>query len=188
MHTGLQHRVLFMIACIPSAVPAGQTPSPTPRPSSVGASDRSSPGSLKQQPPAHEFSPGYSPTPALVAQGIEHRPPEPCAQVRILPRALPKLLVSCPFHTGPAAPSLGLSIDLSIDLFNPSRRLHRGGGVGAEVMTGHMRNRGDRRGSCWSTSVSPRTTSVNKPKARPGNRRCAPSNAATATPSTANFK
>ena len=25
--------------------------------------------------------------PALVAQGIEHRPPEPCAQVRILPRA-----------------------------------------------------------------------------------------------------
>src|SRR5690606_30931989 len=26
-------------------------------------------------------------TPALVAQGIEHRPPEPCAQVRILPRA-----------------------------------------------------------------------------------------------------
>jgi hypothetical protein len=26
--------------------------------------------------------------PALVAQGIEHRPPEPCAQVRILPRAL----------------------------------------------------------------------------------------------------
>jgi hypothetical protein len=28
-------------------------------------------------------------SPALVAQGIEHRPPEPCAQVRILPRALP---------------------------------------------------------------------------------------------------
>ena len=28
-----------------------------------------------------------SPGPALVAQGIEHRPPEPCAQVRILPRA-----------------------------------------------------------------------------------------------------
>src|SRR4051812_18635144 len=28
-----------------------------------------------------------SPCPALVAQGIEHRPPEPCAQVRILPRA-----------------------------------------------------------------------------------------------------
>ena len=27
------------------------------------------------------------PIPALVAQGIEHRPPEPCAQVRILPRA-----------------------------------------------------------------------------------------------------
>jgi hypothetical protein len=26
--------------------------------------------------------------PALVAQGIEHRPPEPCAQVRILSRAL----------------------------------------------------------------------------------------------------
>ena len=30
-------------------------------------------------------------TPALVAQGIEHRPPEPCAQVRILPRALPAI-------------------------------------------------------------------------------------------------
>src|SRR5712692_6750372 len=33
------------------------------------------------------FSPKYPATPALVAQGIEHRPPEPCAQVRILPRA-----------------------------------------------------------------------------------------------------
>ena len=30
-------------------------------------------------------------TPALVAQGIEHRPPEPCAQVRILPRARPEM-------------------------------------------------------------------------------------------------
>jgi hypothetical protein len=29
----------------------------------------------------------YSATPALVAQRIEHRPPEPCAQVRVLPRA-----------------------------------------------------------------------------------------------------
>ena len=28
------------------------------------------------------------PTPALVAQRIEHRPPEPCAQVRVLPGAL----------------------------------------------------------------------------------------------------
>src|SRR5690348_5910991 len=33
--------------------------------------------------------PGYAlQLPALVAQGIEHRPPEPGAQVRILPRAL----------------------------------------------------------------------------------------------------
>ena len=31
---------------------------------------------------------GSRPRAALVAQGIEHRPPEPCAQVRILPRAL----------------------------------------------------------------------------------------------------
>ena len=37
--------------------------------------------------PGPRFSAGYSPTPALVAQGIEHRPPEPCAEVRILPRA-----------------------------------------------------------------------------------------------------
>ena len=28
-----------------------------------------------------------SPPPALVAQRIEHRPPEPCAQVRVLPGA-----------------------------------------------------------------------------------------------------
>ena len=32
--------------------------------------------------------PGILRRPALVAQGIEHRSPEPCAQVRILPRAL----------------------------------------------------------------------------------------------------
>src|SRR4029078_11710353 len=37
-------------------------------------------------PPAAANLPASS-TPALVAQGIEHRPPEPCAQVRILPRA-----------------------------------------------------------------------------------------------------
>ena len=64
------------------------------------------PRSFKGTPPAPEFSARYSPTPALVAQGIEHRPPEPCAQVRILPRALPKLLVSAPFPTGRAALSL----------------------------------------------------------------------------------
>src|SRR5204863_7641425 len=29
----------------------------------------------------------FSARPALVAQRIEHRPPEPCAQVRVLPRA-----------------------------------------------------------------------------------------------------
>ena len=34
------------------------------------------------------FCPKNSPAPALVAQRIEHRPPEPCAQVRVLPRAL----------------------------------------------------------------------------------------------------
>ena len=46
--------------------------------------------------------------PALVAQGIEHRPPEPCAQVRILPRAL------CDFslYQGRLAGAMWLSSDL----------------------------------------------------------------------------
>ena len=40
--------------------------------------------------PGRRFSTKYSATPALVAQRIEHRPPEPCAQVRVLPRAPPR--------------------------------------------------------------------------------------------------
>ena len=35
----------------------------------------------------HQPAVAFAVHPALVAQGIEHRPPEPCAQVRILPRA-----------------------------------------------------------------------------------------------------
>ncbi len=45
----------------------------------------------------------YDVAPALVAQGIEHRPPEPCAQVRILPRApaqTPWLLALGPIFGG----------------------------------------------------------------------------------------
>ena len=52
------------------------------------------------EPRTHSTAKGYarpalgpSAEPALVAQGIEHRPPEACAQVRILPRALSDL---CP--------------------------------------------------------------------------------------------
>lgn len=37
--------------------------------------------------PGRGFSARFCTSPALVAQRIEHRPPEPCAQVRVLPRA-----------------------------------------------------------------------------------------------------
>src|SRR5581483_11250037 len=40
---------------------------------------------------------------ALVAQGIEQRPPEPCAQVRILPRALTSPLIRAYIRASPAA-------------------------------------------------------------------------------------
>src|SRR5581483_7462804 len=39
---------------------------------------------------------------ALVAQGLEQRPPEPCAQVRILPRALTSALIRAYIGVGPA--------------------------------------------------------------------------------------
>src|SRR5581483_2376536 len=43
-----------------------------------------------------------APSRALVAQGIEQRPPEPCAQVRILPRALTSALIRAYIWLGPA--------------------------------------------------------------------------------------
>ena len=60
------------------------------------------PARLPPSAPGQRFSTKYSATPALVAQRIEHRPPEPCAQVRVLPRAHPMLRAPAP----PPSPSL----------------------------------------------------------------------------------
>ena len=51
---------------------------------------------------------------ALVAQGIEHRPPEPCAQVRILPRALSEIR-----SDQAKCPGQGIGVSQATDRGNP---------------------------------------------------------------------
>ena len=77
--------------CVVSATPAGR-PKESPRGrawSAAGRAGRSEPpdySSLGSARPCPALAPVAIPS-ALVAQRIEHRPPEPVAQVRVLPRA-----------------------------------------------------------------------------------------------------
>ena len=68
--------------------PDRRTKRPAPLEAEIRSAEPTHTGTITRPWRPARFRARYSPRPALVAQGIERRIPNPCAQVRILPGAL----------------------------------------------------------------------------------------------------